>query len=78
MLTGKKLLAVQKQAEPFLGVTVAKANPNKPFRTIFKEQHVGYFDNAIDAANAYNKMSKTVYGNIKSAKAANRWNEVTN
>lgn len=76
MLEGKKLLAAKKQAEPFMGVYVTKGNPNKPFRARLGTQHIGYFDNALDAAMAYNKMAKTTYGNVKAARAANRWNDV--
>ena len=77
-LTGKLLTTARKQAEPFKGVGVDICNPNKPFKAVFASKHLGYFDNAVDAALAYNKKAKNVYGNAKAAKANNRWNEVKN
>lgn len=76
-LTGKPLAAAKKQAEPFKGVCVDITNPNKPFKAVFMTQHLGYFDNAVDAALAYNKKAKSTYGNMKTAKLAKRWNEVS-
>jgi hypothetical protein len=77
-LTGKNLASARKQAEPFKGVCVDISNPNKPYKAIFMSKHLGYFDNAVDAALAYNKKAKSEFGNAKLAKIAKRWNEVKN
>ena len=55
-------------------------NPTNPFRAAFysngARQHLGYYNNATDAALAYNKKAKSVYGTKVLAKKAGKWNDL--
>lgn len=76
-LKGKALSEARLQAEPYIGVSVDLCNPNKPFKAVFARKHLGYFDNALNAAMAFNKYSKTQYGTAALAKKENRWNTIS-
>ena len=79
-----KVKEAKAEAENLIGVwvdiTKVRKNYNKIFRarTTNKGVHysLGYYDNAIDAARAYNKKTKSIFGSEKKAKKVGRWNEL--
>lgn len=81
----KTISAAKKATENLRGVivdtSVLKRNGAKPYRTLFgyqgKQIHLGYFENPEDAAHAYNKKAKSVFGSEKKAKELGRWNVIS-
>lgn len=91
MATTKKLTTLElkirnarTQTENYRGVnldvTKLKNNKEKYFRAIIvNDGHrysLGYYDNPIEAAKAYNKKAKNLFGSEKKAKAIGRWNVI--
>jgi hypothetical protein len=63
-----------------LDVVKLRNNKEKIFRATIQYNNVkhslGYYENVIDAAMAYNKKAKNLFGSAKKAQAAGRWNVV--
>jgi hypothetical protein len=64
----------------YLDVTALRMNKAKVFRaliTVNNEKHsLGYHADVNEAAKAYNKAAKKLFGSEKKAKAAGRWNVI--
>ena len=53
---------LKNKSSRYMGVCLASGNRAKKWRALLKGKLLGYFENEIDAAVAYNKAAKELYG----------------
>lgn len=46
------------------GVRFVERNKKNPYKAIIAQKHLGYFPTEMEAANAYKKAAKEIYGDI--------------
>jgi hypothetical protein len=76
----KKTLQALREERNIKGVSISSDSPMNPYRakiTVDREVYsLGYFNDPLVAAQAYNKQAKTIFGGVKPAKDAGMWNNI--
>lgn len=75
---------LKKEAKELKGVSVDITVLNSKRPNVFRAQltrfgvtySLGYHVTAVEAAKAYNKKAKSLFGSEKAAKEAGRWNNI--